>query len=261
MAGVSHTRTVECRRRPAATRRNVSPTRRRETKPRRCSNSALSISPVSSTSRQSPAGVSQTASIPGPIAPLRARRHSSAAPAQTLRAATRRSQTGRSAISTATTASRSPAASAGKAQTGRAERISTVAANPFNHARLLRRLGRQPPGQQVLQFRIAALKQRFEARPLRGGSLTVAIVQVALKQQVQFPPPAAATPSQSGRPAQARRSSSLFLVSAMARAGLRSLGQASVQFMIVWQRYSRNGSSSWSRRSPAASSRLSSSHL
>ena len=46
-------------------------------------------------------------------------------------------------------------------------------------------------------------------------------------------------------------------MSAIAFAGFRSLGQASVQFMIVWQRYSRNGSSSASSRSPAASSRLS----
>ena len=157
IAGVSHTRTFEFRRRPAATRRNVSPTRRRETKPRRCSNSALCSSPVSSTSRQSPVGVSQSASIPGAIAPRRVRRHSNAAPAHTPRAAARRNHTGRSAISTATRASRSPAASTGAAQAGRPERISIVEANPLNHARLLRRLRRKAPRQQVLQFRIAAL--------------------------------------------------------------------------------------------------------
>ena len=48
-----------------------------------------------------------------------------------------------------------------------------------------------------------------------------------------------------------------FLISTMARAGFKSLGHASVQFMIVWQRYRRNGSSSASSRSPLASSRLS----
>ncbi len=37
-------------------------------------------------------------------------------------------------------------------------------------------------------------------------------------------------------PAQACRSSISFLVSAMALAGLRPLGQAVTQFMIVWQR-------------------------
>jgi len=47
------------------------------------------------------------------------------------------------------------------------------------------------------------------------------------------------------------------LISAIAFAGFRPLGQVLAQFMIVWQRYSLNGSSSPSRRSPVASSRLS----
>ena len=54
-----------------------------------------------------------------------------------------------------------------------------------------------------------------------------------------------------------RRSAIIFLISAIALAGFRSFGQACVQFMIVWQRYSRNGSSSSSSRSPVVSSRLS----
>ena len=58
---------------------------------------------------------------------------------------------------------------------------------------------------------------------------------------------------------QCRLSASIFFVAAMAFAGFRPLGQACVQFMIVWQRYSRNGSSRKSRRSPVASSRLSTS--
>jgi hypothetical protein len=53
------------------------------------------------------------------------------------------------------------------------------------------------------------------------------------------------------------RSTIIFLVSAIALAGFRPFGQVWVQFMIVWQRYRRNGSSSSSRRSPVASSRLS----
>ena len=36
----------------------------------------------------------------------------------------------------------------------------------------------------------------------------------------------------------------IFLISPMARAGFKPLGQAFVQFMIVWQRYRRKGSSS-----------------
>ncbi|ODT60906.1 MAG: hypothetical protein ABS73_03425 [Paracoccus sp. SCN 68-21] len=46
-------------------------------------------------------------------------------------------------------------------------------------------------------------------------------------------------------------------VDAIALAGFNPLGQVLVQFMIVWQRYSLKGSSSSSRRSPVASSRLS----
>ena len=64
------------------------------------------------------------------------------------------------------------------------------------------------------------------------------------------------TPS---RVAQAARSATSFFVSAIAFAGFRPLGQTLAQFMIVWQRYKRNGSSSWSSRSPVASSRLSAS--
>ena len=68
-----------------------------------------------------------------------------------------------------------------------------------------------------------------------------------------------ATGSRPGDPAQWRLSTSIFLVSAIARAGFSPFGQVWVQFIIVWQRYSRNGSSRSSRRSPVASSRLSTS--
>ena len=53
------------------------------------------------------------------------------------------------------------------------------------------------------------------------------------------------------------RSTIFFLISAIDFAGLSPFGQALVQFMMVWQRYSRNGSSRLSSRSPVASSRLS----
>jgi hypothetical protein len=51
------------------------------------------------------------------------------------------------------------------------------------------------------------------------------------------------------------RSTISFLISAIAFAGFSPLGQVWAQFMIVWQRYSLNGSCSSSRRSPVASSR------
>src|SRR3546814_11560221 len=53
------------------------------------------------------------------------------------------------------------------------------------------------------------------------------------------------------------RSTISFLISAIAFAGFSPFGQVLVQFMMVWQRYSRNGSSRASRRSPVCSSRLS----
>merc|ERR1711920_768525 len=48
---------------------------------------------------------------------------------------------------------------------------------------------------------------------------------------------------------------------AMALPGLRFLGQTLVQFIIVWQRYNLNASSSPARRSFVDPSRLSSIHL
>jgi len=57
--------------------------------------------------------------------------------------------------------------------------------------------------------------------------------------------------------AQTSRSSICSLISAIALAGFRFLGQAWVQLKMVWQRYSLNGSFSASSRSPVASSRLS----
>ena len=53
------------------------------------------------------------------------------------------------------------------------------------------------------------------------------------------------------------RSTISCLISAIALAGFRPLGQVLAQFMMVWQRYSLNGSSRLSSRSPVASSRLS----
>jgi hypothetical protein len=55
--------------------------------------------------------------------------------------------------------------------------------------------------------------------------------------------------------AQLRRPAINCLMAPIALAGLSRFGQVSVQFMIVWQRYSLNGSSSSSSRAPVASSR------
>src|SRR5665213_3161285 len=55
------------------------------------------------------------------------------------------------------------------------------------------------------------------------------------------------------------RSTIIFLIEAIALPGFNPFGQVRVQLSIVWQRYSRNGSSRLSRRSSVASSRLSAS--
>jgi hypothetical protein len=52
-----------------------------------------------------------------------------------------------------------------------------------------------------------------------------------------------------------------FLIVSMCFAGLRPLGQACVQFLMVWQRYSLNSSLMESRRSLVNWSRLSCIHL
>jgi hypothetical protein len=75
---------------------------------------------------------------------------------------------------------------------------------------------------------------------------------------VAGPPDGRKTAAAPLRPAaQTCRSTSSLLMSAIALAGLRPLGQALAQFMMVWQRYRRNGSSRSSSRAPVASSRLS----
>ena len=56
-----------------------------------------------------------------------------------------------------------------------------------------------------------------------------------------------------------KRRASIDLMSAIALPGLRCFGQVLVQFMMVWQRNSRNGSFNSSSRAPVASSRESAS--
>ena len=113
-------------------------------------------------------------------------------------------------------------------------------------------------------LRIRQLEKLLEALTFCRIGLCPWPVEIAQQQQIEFFHAATAPPDQTARRrrrrcgrAQWRRSAISRLISPMARAGLRSLGQASVQFMMVWQRYSRNGSSSASRRSPVESSRLS----
>ena len=114
-------------------------------------------------------------------------------------------------------------------------------------------------GQQVTgELRILQIEEPLERPNISGAGRGAVSLEPTLEEHIEFLHAASATPTQPTDLAQAcSRSAIMTLISAMALAGLRSFGQASVQFMIVWHRYSRNGSSSASSRSPVASSRLS----
>src|SRR5579871_3294107 len=122
-----------------------------------------------------------------------------------------------------------------------------------------------PPEEVPGQHRIGQFQQPLEGAALVRGRLRQPAAPEALQEQVELLHAAAAAPQGPPEVGRLRRgthsydclSSIIFLTSAMARAGFRSFGQASVQFMMVWHRYSRKGSSSSSSRSPVASSRLS----
>ena len=107
------------------------------------------------------------------------------------------------------------------------------------------RILRRHAGEQVLgQLRIGQLEQPLEPAPLPGVGLPEMRRRVTLEQHVEFLQPPPAAPQQPPSLGIERRShclqlcrcTSIFLISAMALAGLRSFGHTSVQFMMVWQR-------------------------
>src|SRR5699024_6997703 len=119
----------------------------------------------------------------------------------------------------------------------------------------------------VPQVGILHVQQLVEGLARGAVGRGPALGQPPAVQGIQLPGAAAATPAQAleacfvvhGKVCRApqRRAAMAFLISAMAVAGLRPLGQVRAQFMMVWQRYSLNGSSRSSRRAPVSSSRLS----
>jgi hypothetical protein len=130
----------------------------------------------------------------------------------------------------------------------------------MSHIRI--RWQRLTSDQKPEKVRILHLKQSFECTTLCSSRLRIIAFEVPGEHDIEFPHAAPAAPAQSGdvgvrTVAQCLRSAIIFLMSAIAFAGFKSFGQDSAQFMIVWQRYRRNGSSSASSRSPVASSRVS----
>ena len=146
-------------------------------------------------------------------------------------------------------------------QSGR--RSGTDGVDDIGELRICRR---NSPHQISDKFGILQFQKCTKCRFLRVASCGVGRLEPGQQQMIEFPGAATALPANSRVPrwcgvrTQCRLSASIFLVSAMALAGFSPFGQVCVQFMMVWQRYRRNGSSRSSRRSPVASSRLSTSH-
>lgn len=88
-----------------------------------------------------------------------------------------------------------------------------------------------PEDLRILQFENARECVAIFRRRLR-----VVTLEIARQQDIELPHATPAAPPQSGLGTQCCRSAISFLISAIARAGFRSFGQASAQFMIVWQR-------------------------
>jgi len=98
------------------------------------------------------------------------------------------------------------------------------------------------------QLRVLQVEYPGERRAFLRCRLREVAFQVAQQHQVELLHAAPAAPAQPRplailrafrlrrRHAQCCRSTIIFLISAIALAGLRSFGQACAQFMIVWQR-------------------------
>src|SRR5260221_13082843 len=110
-----------------------------------------------------------------------------------------------------------------------------------------RELGRRPFGPQAIGIEngVLGLQQPPERILFLARRAAEALIDIAREQNIQLLHAPAASPAQFPEflSHQWRRWPINCLISPMAFAGLRSFGQASVQFMMVWQRYRRNGSS------------------
>lgn len=98
------------------------------------------------------------------------------------------------------------------------------------------------PGQQAKNLWVGISKEALKGRLLIRRCTGVPNVNILHEQHIQLAHATATAPPQSPhvdrlrRQAYRRRTASICLISPIARAGLRSFGQAFVQFMIVWQR-------------------------
>lgn len=112
----------------------------------------------------------------------------------------------------------------------------------FDHMAQTRIFTVRATGQQVDYVRILPGKELLESLAISFRRERKGRIEITQQENVEFTHPAPAPPAQLTR-IHSRRSTSMRLIEAIALAGLRSFGHAFVQFMIVWQRYSLNGSS------------------
>src|SRR5690242_7182942 len=110
-------------------------------------------------------------------------------------------------------------------------------------------------GGVVLVHRLGAREEALEQEVVLEQAATAAPAELAERVRIERARRAAGFGDRGVHQTARLTISSLILP--MARVGLSCFGQTSTQFMIVWQRKSRYGSSRLSRRSLVASSRLS----
>ncbi len=118
----------------------------------------------------------------------------------------------------------------------------SVNEKPFNHMAQTSIFSGHAAGQQVDYVGILPGKELLKSLAISFRRTWKIVIQVTQQQDIQLAHSTPAPPAQLTRDHR-RRSTSMRLIAAIALAGFRSFGQAFVQFMIVWQRYSRNGSS------------------
>src|SRR6185369_14529683 len=121
----------------------------------------------------------------------------------------------------------------------------------------------RPARDQIPQLVVREIEEAIERRHVFRRHLPSPRVEIPRKDQVVLQHAAPATPAQAiqlGRVHSMHYTARLTMISLIlliALVGLSPFGQTSTQFMIVWQRKRRYGSSRSSRRAPIASSRVS----
>src|SRR5438132_10252250 len=133
-------------------------------------------------------------------------------------------------------------------------------AQRLHHLPELRVPALRPSHHEVEQVVVGKLQQPFQRRRIVLAQSRARFLPEPFEHNVQLEQPPPALPLQPLDRAvihYTARLTSSSLIFPIASVGLRPFGQTSTQFMVVWQRQRRYGSSRWSRRSLVAWWRLS----